>query len=171
MYVLFKPCPLALYLMRTLQSCGSGTDFPEADAGHGLSQELVFAPLRGSECLLLIRVPAIDQLRAQKASGMERPGGGGSNSCCIVLIIKVEGQGKYDKPKEPPIPLHQRLHALWWAAWAIHVFEAFISLKVCSNKGVDNTATRCLWFFQTFLFGFASLGLLLKYNPERPKHH
>ncbi|XP_018534858.1 transmembrane protein 254 [Lates calcarifer] len=59
----------------------------------------------------------------------------------------------------------------WWAAWAIHVLEAFISLKVCSNKGVDSTATRCLWFFQTFLFGFASLGLLLKYNPERPKHH
>lgn len=41
----------------------------------------------------------------------------------------------------------------------------------CSNKGINNTATRYLWFVQTILFGFASLGLLLKYNPERRKHH
>ncbi|KAM9345365.1 transmembrane protein 254 [Symphorus nematophorus] len=59
----------------------------------------------------------------------------------------------------------------WCAAWAIHVFEALVSLKVCSNKGITNTATRCLWFIQTFLYGFASLGLLLKYDPERPKQH
>ncbi|CAJ1066936.1 transmembrane protein 254 [Xyrichtys novacula] len=59
----------------------------------------------------------------------------------------------------------------WWAAFAIHVFEAFMALKVCSNKGVTNASTRCLWFVQTFLFGFASLGLLLKYDPERPKQH
>ncbi|XP_053189633.1 transmembrane protein 254 [Scomber japonicus] len=59
----------------------------------------------------------------------------------------------------------------WLAAWAVHVFEALVALKVCSNKGINNTATRCMWFFQTFLFGFASLGLLLKYDPERPKQH
>lgn len=39
----------------------------------------------------------------------------------------------------------------------------------CSNKGINNMTTRCLWFLQTFLFGFASLGLLLKYKPERRK--
>ncbi|XP_071337370.1 transmembrane protein 254 [Trachinotus anak] len=59
----------------------------------------------------------------------------------------------------------------WWASFAIHVFEAFVALKVCSNKGINNTATRFLWFFQTFLFGFASLGLLIKYDPKRPKQH
>uniref|UniRef100_A0A3B3H5U8 Transmembrane protein 254 n=1 Tax=Oryzias latipes TaxID=8090 RepID=A0A3B3H5U8_ORYLA len=59
--------------------------------------------------------------------------------------------------------------SLWWAAFAIHVFEAIVSLRVCSNKGISNSGVRCLWFVQTFLFGFASLGLLLKYNPQRPK--
>ncbi|XP_029927267.1 transmembrane protein 254 [Myripristis murdjan] len=59
----------------------------------------------------------------------------------------------------------------WWAAWAVHAFEACIALKVCSQKGIDSMATRCLWFVQTVLFGFASLGLLIKYKPERPKHH
>ncbi|KAF0027175.1 hypothetical protein F2P81_019916 [Scophthalmus maximus] len=59
----------------------------------------------------------------------------------------------------------------WLAAWAIHVFEAYIALKMCRDKGITNTTTRCMWVFQTFLFGFASLGLLLKYNPERPKQN
>ncbi|XP_041803866.1 transmembrane protein 254 [Chelmon rostratus] len=63
------------------------------------------------------------------------------------------------------------LYKGWWAAFAIHVFEAVVSLKVCSDKGINNTATRCLWFVQTFLYGITSLGLLLKYNPERPKQH
>ncbi|XP_019943677.1 transmembrane protein 254 [Paralichthys olivaceus] len=59
----------------------------------------------------------------------------------------------------------------WLASWVIHLFEAITALRVCSNKGINNPATRCLWFIQTFLFGFASLGLLLKYNPERPKQN
>ncbi|KAK9541948.1 hypothetical protein VZT92_001959 [Zoarces viviparus] len=59
----------------------------------------------------------------------------------------------------------------WWAAWAIHVYEAYLALRMCSTKGISDTTTRCLWFVQTFLFGFASLGLLLKYDPERPKQH
>ncbi|XP_069001367.1 transmembrane protein 254 [Embiotoca jacksoni] len=57
----------------------------------------------------------------------------------------------------------------WWAAFAIHVVEACVALRQCSNKGINGTVTRCLWVFQTFLFGFASLGLLIKYDPERPK--
>ncbi|XP_061818925.1 transmembrane protein 254 [Nerophis lumbriciformis] len=56
----------------------------------------------------------------------------------------------------------------WWATVAIHVVEALVSLKVCRNKGI-NTTTSCFWFCQTLVFGFASLGLLIKYNPERPK--
>ncbi|XP_040035172.1 transmembrane protein 254-like [Gasterosteus aculeatus] len=59
----------------------------------------------------------------------------------------------------------------WWASWAIHVTEAYIALRVCSNKGISDAATRFLWAVQTFLFGFASLGLLIKYDPKRPKQH
>ncbi|XP_018618172.1 transmembrane protein 254 [Scleropages formosus] len=54
----------------------------------------------------------------------------------------------------------------WWLALMVHVGEAFYSLKVCSDKGVDNLLARVLWFVQTFLFGLASLGLLLKYKPD-----
>ncbi|KAM9726585.1 transmembrane protein 254 isoform 1-T1 [Menidia menidia] len=63
------------------------------------------------------------------------------------------------------------MHKGWWAAFAIHVFESLVALKVCSDKGINNTGTRCLWFLQTFLFGITSLGLLLKYDPKRPKQH
>ncbi|XP_008298384.1 transmembrane protein 254 [Stegastes partitus] len=63
------------------------------------------------------------------------------------------------------------LYKGWWATWAIHLFEACIALRVCSHKGISNGTTRFMWFFQTFLFGFASLSLLLKYDPERPKQH
>ncbi|XP_077585254.1 transmembrane protein 254 [Stigmatopora nigra] len=62
------------------------------------------------------------------------------------------------------------LYKGWWATVAIHVGEALVSLKVCRNKGIT-MPTSCLWFFQTFIFGFASLGLLIKYNPDRPKQH
>ncbi|XP_066534752.1 transmembrane protein 254 isoform X2 [Hoplias malabaricus] len=54
----------------------------------------------------------------------------------------------------------------WWCAWAIHVFEALVAMKVCSDKGIDSPSARLLWFAQTALFGFASLGLLLKYKPD-----
>ncbi|XP_051935790.1 transmembrane protein 254 [Hippocampus zosterae] len=62
------------------------------------------------------------------------------------------------------------LYKGWWATCAIHLVEALVSLKVCSNKGIT-MPTSCLWFFQTFVFGFASLGLLIKYNPARRKQH
>lgn len=39
----------------------------------------------------------------------------------------------------------------------------------CSNKGIKDKSTQVLWFIQTFLFGFASLRLLIKYDPERSK--
>ncbi|XP_066549352.1 transmembrane protein 254 [Amia ocellicauda] len=60
----------------------------------------------------------------------------------------------------------------WWVALAIHVAEALYSLKVCSDKGIDSVVARFLWCFQTFLFGYFSLSLLLKYKPDpRPKRH
>ncbi|XP_072534356.1 transmembrane protein 254 [Salminus brasiliensis] len=58
------------------------------------------------------------------------------------------------------------LYKGWWAAWAIHTIEALVALKVCSDKGITSSFTRLLWFSQTVLFGFASLGLLLKYKPD-----
>ncbi|XP_070834052.1 transmembrane protein 254-like [Chaetodon trifascialis] len=61
------------------------------------------------------------------------------------------------------------LYKGWWVIFVIHVFEAFVALKVCSNKGINNMTSRCLWFFQTFLLGYFSLSLLFKYDPERPK--
>lgn len=58
---------------------------------------------------------------------------------------------------------------LWLAAWAVHLFEASVALRMCSQKGITDGGARFLWFIQTFLFGFASLGMLVKYDPERPK--
>ncbi|KAK1164460.1 transmembrane protein 254 [Acipenser oxyrinchus oxyrinchus] len=60
----------------------------------------------------------------------------------------------------------------WWFAWSVHVAEAIYSLKLCSDKGIDSLFSRFLWCLQTFLFGIASLSLLLKYRPDpRPKRH
>ncbi|KAK1166558.1 transmembrane protein 254-like isoform X1 [Acipenser oxyrinchus oxyrinchus] len=58
----------------------------------------------------------------------------------------------------------------WWFAWSIHVAEAVYSLKLCRDKGINSLFSRFLWCLQTFLFGIASLSLLLKYRPDpRPK--
>nr|XP_046258742.1 transmembrane protein 254 [Scatophagus argus] len=94
---------------------------------------------------------------------------------CIVFVpekIPLQSLGPFGTFCRYLVDNHGDLmYKGWWAALAVHVFEACVALKVCSNKGITNSATRCMWFVQTFLFGFASLGLLLKYNPERPKQH
>ncbi|KAG1963068.1 transmembrane protein 254 [Pimephales promelas] len=54
----------------------------------------------------------------------------------------------------------------WYLTWIIHTFEALFALKVCSDKGINSSSARLLWFVQTFFFGFASLGILLKYKPD-----
>ncbi|XP_061600907.1 transmembrane protein 254 [Cololabis saira] len=59
----------------------------------------------------------------------------------------------------------------WCASVGIHALESCVALMICSNKGINDTATRGLWFLQTFLFGYASLGLLVRYDPRRPKQH
>ncbi|KAK2852502.1 hypothetical protein Q7C36_007703 [Tachysurus vachellii] len=67
---------------------------------------------------------------------------------------------------------HSFMYKGWWISWAVHLCEAMLALKVCSDKGIDDPSTRLLWFVQTFLFGFASLGLLLKYKAGgRAKRH
>ncbi|KAI5107899.1 transmembrane protein 254 [Silurus meridionalis] len=67
---------------------------------------------------------------------------------------------------------HSFMYKGWWLAWAVHLCEALVALKVCSDKGIDSPSTRLLWFVQTLLFGFASLALLLKYKAGgRAKRH
>ncbi|KAM9803723.1 transmembrane protein 254-like [Neosynchiropus ocellatus] len=63
------------------------------------------------------------------------------------------------------------LYNVWLLALAIHVAEALISQVLCSNKGITSPTARFLWFFQSFLFGICSLGLLIKYDPKRPKQN
>ncbi|XP_062850895.1 transmembrane protein 254 [Trichomycterus rosablanca] len=60
----------------------------------------------------------------------------------------------------------------WWMAWTVHAVEALVALKLCSDRGIVNPSARFQWFVQTLLFGFASLGLLIKYKPgSRTKRH
>ncbi|XP_053731426.1 transmembrane protein 254 [Synchiropus splendidus] len=57
----------------------------------------------------------------------------------------------------------------WWFLFGIHITEALLSFRVCTEKGVTDGTARFLWFFQTFLFGYFSLGLLFNYYPDRQK--
>ncbi|RXM29802.1 Transmembrane protein 254 [Acipenser ruthenus] len=53
-----------------------------------------------------------------------------------------------------------------------HMVEHHYPLLYYGDKGIDSLFSRFLWCLQTFLFGIASLSLLLKYRPEpRPKRH
>ncbi|XP_027715897.1 transmembrane protein 254 isoform X2 [Vombatus ursinus] len=56
-----------------------------------------------------------------------------------------------------------------WLSWLIHVGEAIYAVILCNKKGITNGRARLLWFLQTFLFGIASLSLLLAYKPYHHK--
>ncbi|XP_071986005.1 transmembrane protein 254 [Engystomops pustulosus] len=57
----------------------------------------------------------------------------------------------------------------YWIAWAIHAAEALYSFRLCSTKGISDPGARMLWLTQTFLFGIASLSLLLAYKPGKKR--
>ncbi|XP_055976697.1 transmembrane protein 254 isoform X1 [Sorex fumeus] len=57
----------------------------------------------------------------------------------------------------------------FWLAWLIHVGESLYALVLCKAKGITNVRAQFLWFLQTFLFGIASLSLLIAYRPKRQK--
>ncbi|KAG9469031.1 transmembrane protein 254 [Eleutherodactylus coqui] len=57
----------------------------------------------------------------------------------------------------------------FWIAWALHLAEALYSLRLCSTKGITDLGARLQWFIQTFLFGIASLSLLLSYKPGKKR--
>ncbi|XP_038599832.1 transmembrane protein 254 isoform X2 [Tachyglossus aculeatus] len=57
----------------------------------------------------------------------------------------------------------------FWLAWLVHIFESLYALVLCRRKGITNGQARLSWFVQTFLFGIASLSLLIAYRPVRQK--
>ncbi|XP_067828773.1 transmembrane protein 254 [Heptranchias perlo] len=64
---------------------------------------------------------------------------------------------------------HQCLYICYWLAWALHLFEALYSVKLCSDKGITSRSVQLKWAFQTFLFGITSLRHLLSYEPEQKR--
>uniref|UniRef100_A0A8C5R0C9 Transmembrane protein 254 n=1 Tax=Leptobrachium leishanense TaxID=445787 RepID=A0A8C5R0C9_9ANUR len=69
-------------------------------------------------------------------------------------------------------------YGYWWA-WTIHVVEALYSIRLCralfpsgtqtvafGSKGITDTEAKMKWLIQTFLFGIASLSILLNYKPK-----
>ncbi|XP_016051015.1 PREDICTED: transmembrane protein 254 [Miniopterus natalensis] len=65
---------------------------------------------------------------------------------------------------------HSLLHNGYWFAWLIHVGESLYAMVLCKSKGITNGRAQLLWFLQTFLFGIASLSILIAYRPKRQKH-
>ncbi|XP_036193152.1 transmembrane protein 254 isoform X1 [Myotis myotis] len=57
----------------------------------------------------------------------------------------------------------------YWLAWLIHVGESLYAMVLCKSKGITNGQAQLLWFLQTFLFGIASLSILIAYRPKRQK--
>ncbi|XP_036592805.1 transmembrane protein 254 [Trichosurus vulpecula] len=54
-------------------------------------------------------------------------------------------------------------------AWLIHLGEAIYAMILCNKKGITDGWARLLWCVQTFLFGVASLSILLAYKPDHHK--
>lgn len=64
---------------------------------------------------------------------------------------------------------HTLLRYGYWLAWLIHVGESLYAIVLCKYKGITNPRARLLWFLQTFLFGVASLSILIAYRPKHQK--
>ncbi|XP_012781910.2 transmembrane protein 254 isoform X1 [Ochotona princeps] len=63
------------------------------------------------------------------------------------------------------------LHNGYWLAWLVHVAESVYAMVLCKSKGITDSRAQLLWFLQTFLFGVASLSILLAYRPKRQKQN
>ncbi|XP_021482680.1 transmembrane protein 254 isoform X3 [Meriones unguiculatus] len=66
---------------------------------------------------------------------------------------------------------HGLLRHGYWLSWLIHVGESVYALVLCKHKGITDSQAQFLWFLQTFLFGMASLSILLAYRPKHQKHN
>ncbi|XP_064649787.1 transmembrane protein 254-like [Lineus longissimus] len=56
--------------------------------------------------------------------------------------------------------------AIFVVAFILHVGEALFAIKLCQDKMIESPA-KWKWTVQTFFFGIASLGILLKYKPKK----
>ncbi|KAM8851602.1 transmembrane protein 254-like [Synchiropus picturatus] len=57
----------------------------------------------------------------------------------------------------------------WWFLLGLHVAEACLALRVCKEKGIRDGTACFLWFLQTLVFGYFSMGMLFDFQPDRPK--
>uniref|UniRef100_H0XLP1 Transmembrane protein 254 n=1 Tax=Otolemur garnettii TaxID=30611 RepID=H0XLP1_OTOGA len=64
---------------------------------------------------------------------------------------------------------HTLLRSGYWFAWLIHVGKSLYAMVLRKHKGITDGQARLLWFLQTFLFGIASLSILIAYRPKRQK--
>uniref|UniRef100_A0A9L0R257 Transmembrane protein 254 n=1 Tax=Equus caballus TaxID=9796 RepID=A0A9L0R257_HORSE len=64
---------------------------------------------------------------------------------------------------------HALLRNGYWLAWLIHVGESLCAVVLCKSKGITDGRAQLLWFLQTFLFGIASLSILIAYRPKHQK--
>ncbi|CAH2321744.1 transmembrane 254 [Pelobates cultripes] len=94
----------------------------------------------------------------------------------FALTVFVPEQVPYDKLgpigsfAEYMVKNHHTVmyYGFWWA-WTIHVIEALYSMRLCSSKGITDSGVKLKWLIQTFLFGIASLSLLIAYKPSPAK--
>ncbi|KAM7336386.1 transmembrane protein 254 isoform X1 [Alexandromys fortis] len=59
----------------------------------------------------------------------------------------------------------------YWLTCLIHVGESIYAMVLCKHKGITDGQAQLLWFLQTFLFGIASLSILIAYRPKHKKHN
>ncbi|XP_037660756.1 transmembrane protein 254 isoform X3 [Choloepus didactylus] len=64
---------------------------------------------------------------------------------------------------------HTLLQNGFWLVCLIHLGESLYAMVLCKSKGIKNGRAQLLWFLQTFLFGIASLSILIAYRPKRQK--
>ncbi|XP_058399072.1 transmembrane protein 254 [Diceros bicornis minor] len=64
---------------------------------------------------------------------------------------------------------HSLLRSGYWLAWLIHLGESLYAMVLCKSKGITDGWAQLLWFLHTFLFGIASLSILIAYRPKRQK--
>uniref|UniRef100_A0A8C5YYL8 Transmembrane protein 254 n=1 Tax=Marmota marmota marmota TaxID=9994 RepID=A0A8C5YYL8_MARMA len=59
---------------------------------------------------------------------------------------------------------HTLLNNGYWLAWLIQGESPYM------YKGITDNRAQLLWFLQTFLFGIASLSILIAYRPKWKKY-
>ncbi|KFP88640.1 PREDICTED: transmembrane protein 254, partial [Apaloderma vittatum] len=66
---------------------------------------------------------------------------------------------------------HTLITYAFWGSLLIHVVEAFYCISLCEAKGITDSSAQFQWFIQTLLFGYASFGILVCYQPPAKKYY